>query len=104
MNAGRSPRQKNPYELSQASVTRVSSSSSSSSWNPTFAWDGSVQEVINSTYIERIPIPVTLLERDFVSELNQKVKTLSAFFDTAYLKEEEAIKLVENEIESWQKS
>ncbi|WP_192347900.1 restriction endonuclease subunit S [Algoriphagus sp. Y33] len=65
---------------------------------------GSVQEVINSTYIERIPIPATLMDKNFLSELDQKVKTLSDFFDTAYLKETEAIELVENEIESWQKS
>lgn len=63
---------------------------------------GSVQEVINSEYIERIPISKFLTESDLSKQLNSAVRLYSQCMDDAYKKEAEAISCIENEIESWQ--
>ncbi len=65
---------------------------------------GSVQEVINSTYIERIPLPEILLDKDFNSEINDTIELCSKKISLADEYEKEAITLIENEIESWQES
>jgi type I restriction enzyme, S subunit len=64
---------------------------------------GSVQEVINSEYIERIPIPQKLIKEDILKEFNTKVNEASDKIDNAVIMEKKAIDLIEKEIESWQK-
>ena len=64
---------------------------------------GSVQEVINSDYIERIPIPQKLLADNILTEFNDNVRDSAAKIDKAIDYENEAIVLIEKEIESWQK-
>lgn len=65
---------------------------------------GSVQEVINSDYINRVPFPSFLFEPKILDYINDKIAKSSRNLDFAYSFEKEAIELVENEIESWQKS
>ncbi|AEA44936.1 methylation-associated defense system restriction endonuclease subunit S MAD5 [Fluviicola taffensis] len=64
---------------------------------------GSVQEVINSDYIERIPIPKFLLEEKLIMRFNKEVKEASSKIDKAALNEFNSNELIEKEIESWQK-
>lgn len=64
---------------------------------------GSVQEQINSGYIERIPIPYYLLSDTLLSELNELVVDASNKIDKAILAEKKAVDKIEKEIESWQK-
>lgn len=64
---------------------------------------GSVQEVINSEYIERIPIPLRLFEKDVLDELNKNVASASSNIDKSIANENMAVNIIEKEIESWQK-
>jgi type I restriction enzyme S subunit len=64
---------------------------------------GSVQEVINSDYIGRIPVPKFLLKPKLIEEVQDKVQESSRLIDEASIKEQKAIDLIEKEIESWQK-
>lgn len=63
---------------------------------------GSVQDVINSDYIGRIPVPKELLSDDYLERTRVGVKSAFNKKDKANLLEKKAIKLIENEIESWQ--
>lgn len=65
---------------------------------------GSVQEVINSTYIERIPLPVFLFEKGIKDKLTQIVDEANYQISQADELENQAIDLIEKEIELWQKS
>lgn len=65
---------------------------------------GSVQEVINSDYINRVPLPLFLFESRILGVINDKMARSIRNLDLAFSFEKEAIELVENEIESWQKS
>jgi len=64
---------------------------------------GSVQEVINSNYIERIPIPKSLFEFNFNKKLTLIFNEANDQISKASVLEKEAIDLVEKEIELWQK-
>jgi type I restriction enzyme S subunit len=63
---------------------------------------GSVQDVINSEYIGRIPIPKCLTEKLFLKRVQKSVEGAHKMIDRANLLEEEAIRLIETEIEQWQ--
>jgi type I restriction enzyme S subunit len=63
---------------------------------------GTVQDVINSEYIGRIPIPKEFLKDNFVERMQEGVLSAFVKFDTATEKEHQAITLIETEIASWQ--
>lgn len=63
---------------------------------------GSVIQHLNESYIGDIKVPI--LEESIVETINKKVKTHISSFNEAILKENQAINLIENEIEQWQES
>ncbi len=63
---------------------------------------GSVQDVINSDYISRIPIPLFLTNNIFIKRIQEIVEDAYKMIDKANVYEHEAIQLVEKEIEQWQ--
>ena len=63
---------------------------------------GSVQDVINSEYISRIPIPQFLIQSDFLINIDKQVNEAQRKIDNSITLENEAISLLENEIEQWQ--
>ena len=62
---------------------------------------GSVQEVINKNYIDRIPIPLSLFDDLILDELNNGVSEAYNKIDKAIYNESKAIQLIETEIDSW---
>ena len=63
---------------------------------------GTVQDVINSEYIERIPIPEFLIEPNFLLKIEHLVEEAGKKIDIATLKENQAITLIEQTIDAWQ--
>jgi type I restriction enzyme S subunit len=63
---------------------------------------GSVIITLNEDLIGNIEIPI--LEKDIQKEIHDLIESYSDSLDEATSLENKAIELVENEIESWQKS
>jgi len=63
---------------------------------------GSVQDVINSDFIGRIPIPKSLIQDSFLQRFQESVKKAHDLIDLAFRQEESAIHLIEKEIDQWQ--
>lgn len=62
---------------------------------------GSVIQHLNEDYVGDIKVPI--FSHGIIEEINISVKKHVDFLNEAILKEKSAIKLIENEIESWQK-
>lgn len=63
---------------------------------------GSVQDVINSDYIGRIPIPKFLTQYTLLKRVQEIVEDAHKMIDKANIYEQEAIQLIETEIAQWQ--
>ena len=63
---------------------------------------GSVQDVINSNYIERIPIPKFLTQSNLLRRVQEIVENAHTLIDKANNYEQEAIQIIETEIAQWQ--
>ncbi len=63
---------------------------------------GSVQDVINSDYIGRIPIPKFLTQNALLKRVQEVVEDAHKMIDKANIFEQEAIQLIETEIAQWQ--
>lgn len=64
----------------------------------TFQKYGSVQDVMKSFLLERIPIPEVFLEQDLVERIEREVKEASAKVDNALLCEKQAISKIGEEL------
>jgi type I restriction enzyme S subunit len=64
---------------------------------------GSVQDHINSDYIGRIPFPKFLTDNLFLKRVQESVQNAYKMIDQGNFYEQEAIRLIETEIDQWQK-
>lgn len=62
---------------------------------------GSVQDVLKDVLVERIPIPIDLLEPSFVKKMDDKVEKAFEQFDQALILENQAIEMIEQELSKW---